>query len=278
MKHVRDFDPLTGERSLESLNNASLEENIVLENEHKLAKALALKKSDEAMKKSKEQKIRESKITQAKEIQKQREEYNKNVLLYDYLASQAEKVSREQNELSLEKAVAQYINQPWDLETVKDDGFKPTGTASSRPLTDFDKIVSGLPFGGESVVIPEKSSRVSQEVYEIELEKTLRKNGDLFMVNGSDEIVHSNYNSDSMGSLLPSIEDAKDVNWTRIMEDWLRNEIGLNQPVNPPTSSAPPPPPQYIQMPSAGIDKKTLVIAGAALVGVTVLALVLRRK
>lgn len=294
---LKDYDPLTGTRSISEINKASHQENIVLSSEHALAQAEEKRAYEEGLKKTQKEvrAAQRAKVIANKEATLKK--YNQKVLLYQQAELMNQKLNIRNDELSYEKALLDFQRQPMDRSIAEDGGFKPRmrgyGRAHISPITDFEKVIQGTEESLLPVVIDynplasnqSKEVYMSREEYAEQMAQYQSQTGDgLREVTEKDVVMPS----ESMGFGSPGMGDFwSDLLDTTKSEAQNRLETEVKNLINPPKStstSAPtvitqPSSPQYIpMMTGGGIDQKYILIGAGALGLIAVLALVMRRK
>ena len=156
MIEIKDIDPLTGTRSLETLNNASALRNVVISNEVNLAKE---QQADDYARGLEYTRAQAKANQRQREINKKNQElelYNRQVLLYQHANQMQENINKAKDTLSLERAVRDFKRQPSDVSQIMDGGFKTVearGRAHAAPVSDYEKVLQREAFGVNVVAI-----------------------------------------------------------------------------------------------------------------------------
>lgn len=140
---IADYDPLSDARTLQPIENRSME-SVVLSSEANFNKAQKERAYREGLEYTKKEKKALRQAEEQKQVQKKIDEYNAQVLMFQRSALLNERLKTQSDELSLEKAILDFHNQPFNRSVMEDSGFTTVsarGRAHLAPITDYEKVL-----------------------------------------------------------------------------------------------------------------------------------------
>ena len=281
----QDYDPQTGARTLENINKASLTENVVVASEHQIAKQEQARAYDAGLKFTKEEAKAKRRVLDIQKRERDFEIYRDQVYKYQRQALVNQKINERSNQLTVENAILDFKNQPYDKSVLLDSGFKSVrgqGMAHIPPMTDYEKIIQGSETNGDVVAIDHnplsgqpEGRTMSRGAYESHMAGLQSKSaGGLRLVR--DESSYRDEMGFSLDNLWSTAQDTIEAEAEKRLAEEIKK--ALNPGSVPKTSSQVSVetiqrPPTYIPVQSSGIDQKYLIYGAAALGGIAILGI-----